>query len=76
VSLLLLVAYLLAGSPVNAQTIGEDRYVDFAHHAGEFSLVAGNAVATLYVDSADFPGVIRAAATCRRTFNALRTGTR
>jgi len=61
VSLLLLVAYLLAGSPVNAQTIGEDRYVDFAHHAGEFSLVAGNAVATLYVDSADFPGVIRAA---------------
>src|SRR5882757_6840800 len=61
VSLLLLVTYLLAGSPLNAQTIGEDRYVDFAHHAGEFSLVAGNAVATLYVDSADFPGVIRAA---------------
>jgi glycosyl hydrolase family 115 (putative glucuronidase)/glycosyl hydrolase family 115 len=60
VSLLLWVAYLLASSPLNAQTIGEDRYVDFAHHAGEFSIVARNAVATLYVDSADFPGVIRA----------------
>jgi hypothetical protein len=60
-SILLLVAYLLASSPLDAQTIGEDRYVDFAYHAGEFSIVARNAVATLYVDSADFPGVIRAA---------------
>ena len=34
--------------------------MDFAYHAGEFSIVARNAVATLYVDSADFSGVIRA----------------
>jgi hypothetical protein len=59
-SILLLVAYLLASSPLNAQTIGEARYVDFAYHAGEFNIVARNTVATLYVDSADFSGVVRA----------------
>jgi len=59
-STLLLVAYLLGSSPLAAQAIGEDRYVDFAYHAGEFSIVARSAAATLYVDSADFSGVVRA----------------
>ena len=59
-AILLLVAYLLGSSPAGAQTIGENRYVDFAYHAGEFSIAAQNAVANLYVDPADFPGVVRA----------------
>jgi hypothetical protein len=59
-TILLFVAYLLGSSPLAAQTIGEDRYVDFAYHTGEFSIAAQNVVATLYVDSTDFPGVVRA----------------
>jgi len=52
----------LLGSPLlHALTIGQDRYVDPAYHPGDFSLVTRNAAATLFVDSADFPGVVRAA---------------
>jgi len=52
----------LLGSPLlDALTIGQDRYVDPAYHPGDFSLVTRNAAATLFVDSADFPGVVRAA---------------
>jgi hypothetical protein len=74
-SVLLLVAYLLASSPLNAQTIGEDRYMDFAYHAGEFSIVARKAVATLYVDSADFPGVIRAVGDLQADIQRVTTRT-
>jgi hypothetical protein len=52
---LLLVAPLL-----HAQAIGENRYVDFAPRTGDFTIVARNVTAALYVESADFPGVIRA----------------
>jgi hypothetical protein len=58
--ILLLVVLLLASSPLDAQTIGEDRYVHFAYQAGDFRIVERNVAASLYVDSADFPGVIRA----------------
>jgi len=52
----------LLGSPLlHAVTIGEDRYVDSAYHPGDFTIVTRNAAATLLVDSADFPGVVRAA---------------
>ncbi len=58
----LLMLLCLLGSPLlHALTIGQDRYVDPAYHPGDFSLVARNAAATLFVDSADFPGVVRAA---------------
>jgi len=51
----------LLGSPLlHAITIGEDRYVDSAYHPGDFSIVTRKAAATLLVDSADFPGVVRA----------------
>src|SRR4029077_994218 len=60
VFLFLPIACLLASSPLNAQPIGEDRYVDFAYHAGDFRIVDRGVAANLYVDSADFPGVIRA----------------
>jgi len=51
----------LLGSPLlRASTIGEDRYLDSAYHPGDFSIVTRNVAATLLVDSADFPGVVRA----------------
>jgi len=59
-SILLLFACLLVGPLLRAQAIGEGRYVDFAHHAGDFSIVSRNVAAILYVDSTDFPGVARA----------------
>jgi hypothetical protein len=41
--------------------MGEDRYADSAYHPGDFSVVTRNVAVTLFVDSADFPGVVRAA---------------
>jgi hypothetical protein len=57
----LLMSLCLLGSPfVHALTIGEDRYVDIAYHPGDFSVATRSAAAALYVDSSDFPGVVRA----------------
>ncbi|PYU18925.1 MAG: hypothetical protein DMG32_25375, partial [Acidobacteria bacterium] len=57
----LVIVLCLLGSPLlHAITIGEDRYVHSAYHPGDFSIVTRNAAATLLVDSADFPGVVRA----------------
>jgi hypothetical protein len=57
---LVMMVYLLATPLLSALTISEDRYVDFTYHAGEFRIVARNVAATLYVDSADLSGVVRA----------------
>ena len=59
-SILLLAAYLFVGPALYAQAIGEKRYVDFAYHAGDFRIVTQNAATTLFVESADYPGVVRA----------------
>jgi len=45
--------------------IGQERYVQDTKPDGGFSIVQDNSTATLYVDSSDFPGVIR-------TFNDLQ----
>src|SRR6266481_4369024 len=58
---LVIVLCLLGPALLHAITIDEDRYLDSAYHPGDFSLVTRNAAATLFVDSADFPGVVRAA---------------
>src|SRR3989442_16036046 len=58
---LLIVLCLLRSPLLPAQMIGEDRYMDSAYHPGDFSIVTRNVSATLFVDSADFPGVVRAA---------------
>src|SRR5437016_7921825 len=51
----------LLGSPLlHSITLDEDPYVDSAYHPGDFSIVTRTAAATLLVDSADFPGVVRA----------------
>ena len=41
-------------------TIGQASYVANTAGAGSFPLVQGQQTATLYVDSADWPGVVRA----------------
>src|SRR6266704_1673161 len=58
---LLIVLCLLRSPLLQAQLIGEDRYMDSAYHPGDFSIVTRNVSATLFVDSADFTGVVRAA---------------
>ena len=58
--LLFLLCSLLA-SPLHAQAIGQDLYVEFTSHAGDFSIVRQNKLATVFVDSNDYPGVVRAA---------------
>ncbi len=57
---LVIVLCLLGPALLHAITIDEDRYLDSAYHPGDFSIVTRNATATLLVDSADFPGVVRA----------------
>lgn len=51
----------LLGSPLRAQTIGQDRYVEFTGHDGDFSIAKQDQLATFLVDSNDYPGVVRAA---------------
>src|SRR6267154_4149982 len=60
-TLLLIVLCLLRSPLLQAQMIGEDRYMDSAYHPGDFTIVTRNVAATLFVDSADFSGVVRAA---------------
>ena len=57
----LIVAALLAALPLRAWAIGQTRYVETAASANSFPLVQGQATASLLVDAADWPGVVRAA---------------
>jgi hypothetical protein len=56
---LLLVAVLVA--PRDSLALGQERYVEDVPSRGSFPIVQGNAVATIYVDSSDLAGVVRAA---------------
>lgn len=47
--------------PRSAGAIGQQRFVEFAPAPGDFPIAASGSVASIYVDSRDFPGVIRAA---------------
>ena len=56
---LLLVSVLVA--PRDSLAIGQERYVEGVPSRGSFPIVQGNAAATIYVDSSDHVGVVRAA---------------
>ena len=56
---LLLVSVLVA--PRDSLALGQERYVENVPGRGSFPIVQGNAAATIYVDSSDLAGVIRAA---------------
>ncbi len=51
----------LAVFPRAVRGLGQAPYVETAPEPGSFALAQGNTTATLYVDSADWPGVVRAA---------------
>ena len=57
---ILLFILCLFSSTLHALTIGEERYVDSAYHAGDFRMVSQNVAAPLVVDSKDYAGVVRA----------------
>src|SRR5437660_2295687 len=59
-TILVFVVVCLFGAPLHAITIGEERYVDSAYHAGDFKIVAQNSAAPIFVDSKDHAGVVRA----------------
>ena len=57
----LLIVALFAGSVGgDVFAIGQARYVERVNARGSFPIVQGNSAATTYVDSKDWPGVIRA----------------
>ena len=56
---LLLVSVLVA--PRDSLALGQERYVEDVPSRGSFSVVQGNAAATIYVDASDLAGVVRAA---------------
>ncbi|GIL41165.1 glycosyl hydrolase 115 family protein [Roseiterribacter gracilis] len=56
--LLIVALCLLSGT---AFALGQDRYVTFVPGAGAFAIVQGKSVAPIFVDLADFAGVVRAA---------------
>src|SRR5215469_8526216 len=45
----------------HAGAIGQERYVETSHKQSDFSIVEKKMATPLYVDSGDYPGVIRAA---------------
>ena len=57
---LVLWLFLAASFPANLFAIGQPRYVEFTSARGSFALVDANRATPIYVDSSDWPGVIRA----------------
>ncbi len=58
IALLLMILFL---SAQHASALGQEKYVTTAPASGSLSLVSAGQAATIYADSAEFPGVIRAA---------------
>jgi hypothetical protein len=58
---LLLAIFCLLAMPRDAGALGERRYVQTAYTQGDFPIVQGKVAASMYVDSNDHPGVVRAA---------------
>ncbi|MEI6861301.1 MAG: glycosyl hydrolase 115 family protein [Verrucomicrobiota bacterium] len=57
---LLLIALGLALLPRQALALGQEKYVALTPSAGSFALAQGASAAAIYVDPADWPGVVRA----------------
>ena len=61
----LLAFFCLLIFPRNGFALGQTRYVENISHPGDFAIVDGKTVATIYVDTNDWAGVIRAASDLR-----------
>jgi hypothetical protein len=59
--IILIIALCLFTFHNDALAIGQQRYVDTVQSEGSFSLAQKEQVAVIYVDSGDYPGVVRAA---------------
>jgi hypothetical protein len=57
---LVLFAALVAAAPSSLLAIGQTRYIETTGSRGSFALVGPRGASTIYVDVADWPGVIRA----------------
>jgi hypothetical protein len=57
---LLVIVFCLFSFASRSVAISQARYVDFVYSQGSFSLAQKGDVAALYVDSQDYPGVVRA----------------
>src|SRR3569832_1739729 len=60
----ILLATVIAASFAQTQrawALGQQQYVQFSPASGSFTVVNANSTATIYVDSGDWPGVLRAA---------------
>jgi hypothetical protein len=75
VKALLLLALCLAALPGHLWAIGQTPYVENAASPGSFPLAQGNNTATLYVDSADWPGVTRAVTDLQADINRVTSHT-
>jgi hypothetical protein len=51
---------ILLTTPTNLFGIGQSRYVEFAPNRGSFPVVGPTGASPIYVDAADWPGVVRA----------------
>jgi hypothetical protein len=51
------IAFLLLST--SAFALGQPRYVQFTAGPGAFPVASGKTAATLWVDSSDWPGVVR-----------------
>jgi len=72
---LLLWAYFLVASSAQSWALGQPPYVESTASAGSFPLVQGNNTATLYVDSTDWPGVVRAVGDLQADLNRVTSHT-
>src|SRR5579872_1850111 len=61
-AILIALGVLILGGPRDAAALGQERYVLEKSAAGAFPLVQSGKAAGIFVDSADWPGVARAAA--------------
>lgn len=57
----LLIVLCLPGLGRECQALGQTRYVDTVYRPGSFTIARGQSLATIYVDSNDYAGVVRAA---------------
>src|SRR5688572_8526768 len=72
--LVLTVAVAVAPAvPQEATTIGRGRYIETTARRGSFPLVGPRGAAAIYVDAADWPGVVRASSDLRNDIQRVTT---
>ncbi|MGB2607118.1 MAG: hypothetical protein WBC78_26170, partial [Candidatus Sulfotelmatobacter sp.] len=60
-TIILLFALFFFALPGLVFAIGQEQYVETVRHANDFTIAQGDSLATIYVDTDDHAGVVRAA---------------